>query len=98
MTRARASELALAAPAAEEPVRGRPARADRRAALEAMTGDVKFLVAGALVLLVAGLGWAAFGPEPARPVPVLGFVDAGPPKPAAAKKLDAPPFKLPWWK
>jgi hypothetical protein len=63
-----------------------------------MTGDVKFLVAGALVLLVAGLGWAAFGPEPARPVPVLGFVDAGPPKPAAAKKLDAPPFKLPWWK
>jgi hypothetical protein len=97
MTRARASELAVAAPVKEEPVRGRPARRDRRAAFDAMTGDVKLLVAGALVLLVAGLGWAAFGPEPARPVPVLGFVDAGPPKPPA-KKLNAPPFKLPWWK
>jgi hypothetical protein len=96
MTRARAEELrAVAPPAAARP---RVARglSDRRAAMNAMTGDVKLLLAASALVLVAGLGWLAFGPRRDEPYPaVLGYVDAGPPKSARAAE---PPFKLPWWK
>ncbi len=74
------------------------ATSDRQAALNAMTGDVKLLLAVSALVLVAGLGWLVFGPR-SEPYPaVLGYVDAGPPKAARATGFQQPPFKLPWWK
>jgi hypothetical protein len=68
-----------------------------------MPSDVRALLVVATVAVVAGLGWAAFGPEPPNTtVPVLGYVDPRPPERAAAGRAAPtparPPFKLPWWK
>ena len=99
MTRARADELAAAAPAA--PTRPAPPRRSggRAEVISAMTGDVKALLAAAVLVLVAGLGWLVFGPSrtPATPA-VLGWVDQGPPPAPKPTPSPRPPFKLPWWK
>jgi len=99
MTRARAEELAVACPA----VPARPTRPRRPSAraevLSAMTGDVKALLLGGALVMVAGLGWAIFGPRrpPSTPA-ILGWVDKGPPPAPTPSPPPLPPFKLPWWK
>ena len=98
MTRARAEELLAAQPEPAPAPRAARAASDRREALNAMTPDVKLLLAVSLLVIVAGLGWLAFGPR-AEPYPaVLGYVDAGPPKAPPRPGPQRPPFKLPWWK
>jgi hypothetical protein len=99
MTRARAEAVLAAQPPAEAaPRRPRISASDRQEALDAMTGDVKLLLAASALVLVAGLGYLVFGPKP-QPMPaVLGFVDAGPPPSPRSKPSPKPPFKLPWWK
>jgi hypothetical protein len=98
MTRARAEELAAAGRAQPpQPQRARGV-SDRRAAINAMSKDVRILLGAGVLVIVAGLGWLAFGPRPARVMPVLGFVDAGPPKVPRAVDPTRPAFKLPWWK
>lgn len=90
-TRAQADALAAAAPARPGPVAPRA----RRPPLPA---DVKALIAGSVIALLAGLGWLVLGPS--RPVTtpaVLGHVDAGPP-PVRPSPSPTPPFKLPWWR
>jgi hypothetical protein len=64
----------------------------------AMPGDVKALVVAGAVVLTAGLGWLVFAPAPPPVVPVLGYVDAGPPPVRKPTPPPRPPFKLPWWK
>jgi hypothetical protein len=99
MTRARAGELAEAAPA----VPARPASprrpVGRGEVMAVMTGDVKALLAAAVLVLVGGLGWLVFAPSrtPATPA-VLGWVDQGPPPAPKPTPFPRPPFKLPWWK
>jgi hypothetical protein len=99
MTRARADELAAAAPAT--PTRPAPPRRSggRAEVISAMTGDVKALLAAAVLVLVAGLGWLVFGPSRTAATPaVLGWVDQGPPPAPKPTPSPRPPFKLPWWK
>jgi hypothetical protein len=99
MSRARAEELAAAA--APAPVRpAGPRRAsDRAEAVAAMTGEVKVLLVAGAVVVVAGLGWLVLGPSrPTRTLPVLGYVDQGPPLATKPTPPPRPPFKLPWWK
>jgi hypothetical protein len=62
-----------------------------------MPSDVRLMLIGVAVVMVAGLGWLVFGPPPAPITPVLGFVDAGPPPAVKATPPPTPPFKLPWW-
>lgn len=64
----------------------------------AMTQDVKVLLGVGAFVLVAGLGWMAFGPRPQPTTPVLGFVDQGAPPAPKSTPPPNPPFKLPWWK
>jgi hypothetical protein len=99
MTRARASALLAPAPATPAPAaRARPARSDRREALDAMTGDVKLLLAVCALVLLSGFGYLIFGPRP-QPMPsVLGYVDTPPPPVIRHHEPPGPPFKLPWWK
>ena len=99
-TRARAEELqAAAAPPVVTAPRVARGTSDRREALNAMTTDVKVLLAVSALVLVAGLGWLAFGPRRELHYPaVLGYVDSGPPKAPATPAPPRPPFKLPWWK
>jgi len=98
MTRARAEELRLAQPEAVLTPRVARGASDRREALDAMTRDVKLLLAVGVLVMVAGLGWLVFGPR-SEPYPaVLGYVDAGPPKAPPRAGPQHPPFKLPWWK
>ena len=106
MTRERAEAVTAAQAvqvqqAADAPVRRRPSfvsARDRQEAVAAMTGDVKLLLAGCALALVAGLGFMVFGPNP-KPVPaVLGYVDAPPPPRATPTPEPKPPFKLPWWR
>jgi hypothetical protein len=100
MTRARAEELAAAAPALL-PAGPRPTRvpAGRHEVWASMPRDVKaFVIVGAAVM-VAGLGWLAFGPAPPSSTPaLLGHVDPSPPPAPRRTPPPAPPFKLPWWK
>jgi len=101
MTRARAEELAAAEPVSAAPGAARRARhgkSDRQEALDAMTPDVKLLLAVGGLVLVTGLGWMVFGPRPEPYPSVLGYVDAGPPKIPPKPGPQAPPFALPWWK
>jgi hypothetical protein len=63
-----------------------------------MGTDVKLLLATGALVLVAGLGYLAFGPRPVPPRPVLGYVDPGPPKVPKPTGPALPPFRLPWWK
>ena len=97
-TRARAEELqAAAAPPVVAAPRVARGTSDRREALNAMTTDVKLLLAVSALVLVAGLGWLAFGP-PREPYPaVLGYVDSRTPE-GPTRAPPRPPFKLPWWK
>lgn len=98
MTRARAEALKAAQPAAAAAPRVARGANNRRAAFNAMTGDVKLLLAMSALVLVVGLGWLLFGPR-REPYPsVLGYVDAGPPQSMRAAGPKRPPFKLPWWK
>ena len=100
MTRARAEELAAAAPALA-PAGPRPSRVpeSRREILDSMPRDVKAFLAVAALVMVAGLGWLFLAPPlpPAAPA-VLGYVDASPPPVPRATPPPGPPFKLPWWK
>src|SRR5262245_37885353 len=102
MTQARAEALtaaAVPAPEAAAPTRrARFSASDRREAIDAMTGDVKLLLALIGLVLIGGLGYLVFGPKPAAMPAVLGYVDAGPPPAARPKPSPTPPFKLPWWK
>ncbi len=97
MPRARAEEMASSAAAvAPTPVRRSPA--SRARLFTALPRDVKVLVVGSALVMVAGLGWLAFAPPPLNSTPaLLGWVDPTPPrtKPTPAP---VPPLKLPWWK
>jgi hypothetical protein len=98
MSRARAEQMAAAGQrpqAAPRPARG---SSDRRAAVDAMTSDVKMLVGAGALVMILGLGWMVFGPAPLPPAPVLGSADPGPPKRPKAEARSQPAFKLPWWK
>lgn len=99
MPRARAEELAAAATPTERrpPRRTRPVSPGRLFA--ALPLDIKALVVGSALVLVAGLGWMAFGPQRHTPTPaLLGRVDPGPPPVAKPRPSPTPPIKLPWWK
>lgn len=98
MTRARAAELALAQPAAAMAPRVRRGPSARDEAFKAMGTDVKLLLATAAFVILAGLGYLVFGPRPTPPPAVLGFVDAGPPKPVEQARHERPPLALPWWR
>lgn len=96
MTQDRAREAAAAQAAS-------PSRPGRDGAERGVPADVRVLLAAAAIAVVAGLGWAAFGPAPRdTTVPVLGYVDPAPADVAAARARAArraePPFRLPWWK
>jgi hypothetical protein len=99
MPRTRADELA--ATATLEPVarrRGRP-RVSPLRVFAAMPTDVKALVIGSALVMVAGLGWLAFGPRrPSSTPALLGWVDPGPPPAPRPTPTPTPPLKLPWWK
>jgi len=98
MTRARAQQLLAVQPRVAAAPRVARGLSDRQAALHAMTGDVKLLLGLSALVVVAGLFWLGFGPR-TEPYPaVLGYVDAGPPKPTRPTGPERPPFKLPWWK
>jgi len=91
-TRAQAEELEAAA----VPVRPGPPRARTR--LPPLPKDVKVLMAGSAIALVAGLAWLALGPSrPSTTPAVLGHVDVAPP-PVRPSPSPTPPFKLPWWR
>jgi hypothetical protein len=99
MSRARAEELAAAAPALA-PAGPRPARVPtgRREIVAAMPRDVKALLIVGAIVMVAGFGWLFFGPTPPPAPAVLGYVDASPPPAPRRTPPPRPPFKLPWWK
>ena len=99
MTRARAAELALAQPAAGPATpRVRRGPSTGAEAFKAMGTDVKLLLATGALVMLAGLGYLAFGPRPTPPPAVLGFVDAAPPQMTQQARDARPPFALPWWK
>jgi hypothetical protein len=98
MPRARAEQLAAAGQRPQAPQRPTRGVSDRRAAVDAMTSDVKMLVGTGALILILGLGWMVFGPAPQPPAPVLGSADPGPPKRPRSEARLQPAFKLPWWK
>ena len=99
MPRARAEELAAAAAPAERRPPRRTRRSRRAASSPRCPADVKALVVGSALVMVAGLGWMAFGPErPSTTPALLGWVDPGPPPVPKPTPSPRPPLKLPWWK
>lgn len=98
MPRARAEALAAAQPAAAPARRAARGAGLRQEAFNAMSADVKLLLATGALVLLAGLGYLLFGPRPTPYPAVLGYVDSGPPKAARPSGPTRPPFKLPWWK
>lgn len=104
MTRERAEAEARARLETEAEVERAVARRPRpgarlpRVKAGPLPSDVKGLLIGVALVTLVGLGWLAFGPQPEPIVPVLGFVDAGPPPAVKPTPPPAPPFKLPWWK
>ena len=99
MPRARAEELAAAA----APTMRRPPRRTHRVSpgrfFAALPRDVKALVLGGALVMVAGLGWMAFGARRSPSTPaLLGWVDSNPPPVPKPTPQPRPPFKLPWWK
>ena len=99
MPRARAEELAAAAAPTERRPPRRTHRVSPRRLFAALPPDVKALVVGGALVMVAGLGWMAFGPRrpPSTPA-LLGWVDPGPPPVPKPTPRPRPPLKLPWWK
>jgi hypothetical protein len=98
MPRARAEELAATATIAPRPVR-RARAVSAWGLFVAMPSDVKALVVASALVMVAGLGWMAFGPRrPSSTPALLGWVDPGPPPPVRPTPPPRPPVKLPWWK
>jgi hypothetical protein len=85
---------------AERAVANRPPPGARLPRVKAgpLPPEVKRLLFGMVVVAVAAVGWLAFGPRPRPIVPVLGFVDRGPPPAAKPTPPPTPPFRLPWWK
>jgi hypothetical protein len=63
-----------------------------------LPADVKALLGGVALVVLVGLGFLVFGPHPKPIVPVLGYVDAGPPPAPRPTPRPTPPFKLPWWR
>jgi hypothetical protein len=99
MTRERAEAQAAAQAEAARPAPSAPpARRGPRTPAAPLPRDVKVMLSGVALMAVLGLGWLAFGPAPDPVVPVLGFVDAGPPPPPRPTPSPTPPFRLPWWK
>ena len=99
MTRARAEQMAAAGQRPQAaPTRLTRGTSDSRAAVAAMTSDVKMLVGASALVIILGLGFMVFGPAPVPPAPVLGSADPGPPKRPKAEANLKPAFKLPWWK
>jgi len=91
--------MAEARTAAARPTR-RPSRrvaSGLRVPRAPLPGDVKALLAGVAMVAAIGLGWLIFGPAPPPIVPVLGYMDAGPPTAPTPTPAPTPPFKLPWW-
>ena len=100
MSRERAEELDAAQARAAQPA-ARPARQTERGPRtpsEPLPGDVKALLVGAALVALAGIGWLPLGPPSDPIVPVLGFVDTGPPPAPRPSPPPEPAFKLPWWK
>ena len=98
MPRARAEELAAASPAERLPPR-RTRQVSPGRFFAALPPDVKALVVGSTLMIVAGLGWMAFGPErPSTTPALLGWVDPGAPPVPKPTPTPRPPFRLPWWK
>jgi hypothetical protein len=103
MTRERAEAEALARleaeAAAERAVAERPRPGARLPRVQAgpLPPEVRRLIWGTAVVAVAAVGWLVFGPRPEPIVPVLGFVDAGPPPATRPTPPPEPPFDLPWW-
>jgi hypothetical protein len=93
---ARAAAGAEAARAARRPAS--PARPRPRRSSAPLPRDVRAILAGLVLVAVAAIGWLAFGPHPEPVVPVLGFVDPGPPAAPTPATPPTPAFKLPWWK
>jgi len=99
MPRARAEELAAAAAPVERRPPGRTRGPSRGRFFAALPPDVKALVVGSALVMVAGLGWMAFAPRrPSTAPALLGRVDLGPPPVPKPTPTPRPPFKLPWWK
>jgi hypothetical protein len=98
MPRARADERAAAATTDRlAPRRTRQISPARLFA--ALPRDVKALVVGSALVMVAGLGWMVFGPQQPSSTPaLLGHVDQGPPPVPKPTPTPRPPLKLPWWK
>jgi hypothetical protein len=98
MPRARAEEIVAAAPPERRPPRRTHPVSPSRIFV-ALPPDVKALVVGSALVMVAGLGWMVFGPgrPPSTPA-VLGWVDPGPPPVPKPTPSPRPPLKLPWWK
>jgi len=91
VTRAQAELASAATPAGPRPRTVAPTR------LPPMPADVKALVAGGVVVLVAGFFWLVLGPRrPSTTPAVLGYVDVG--HRARPSPPPRPPFKLPWWR
>jgi hypothetical protein len=98
MPRARAEEIAATATAPPRPER-RTLPISPWRLFAAMPPDVKALVVGSALVMVAGLGWMAFGPRrPSTTPALLGWVDPGPPPVTKPTPPPQPPLKLPWWK
>jgi len=101
MARDRAEEIAAAEARTSQPASrpvGPPAVRAPRTPGTPLPSDVRALLAGVAVVALAAMGWLAFGPRPDPVVPVLGFVDAGPPPAPRPSGPPEPAFRLPWWK
>ncbi len=98
-TRERAEALAEAQAGAARPVPSRPpVDPGLRTPTAPLPRDVKVLLGGVALVGVLGLGWLIFGPRPEPIVPVLGYMDAGPPPAPRPTPAPTPAFTLPWWK
>ncbi len=60
--------------------------------------DVKALALAGILVTVAGVGWALFGPQSTERMPaLLGYIEPTPPPPTPRPPTH-PPFRLPWWR
>jgi hypothetical protein len=95
----REAALAAAPPPAYPPASETPGPTTASAVWSTMPNDVRAMALVSALVLVAGVGWVAFGPTRTTLTPaVLGWVDPGPPPVPKPTPPPRPPFKLPWWK